>query len=181
MSFDPSPALPDITGAPLTTLRIVVASLAIGINSFAAVAVGQNTGKPHFVASKFDKTGLAMLALSLGALPLGFILPRIVFAAGRNAPSLPALPGATPEQTLLATIQNRIQASTIIGCAIYEGGAFAAIVEYMRSRELAHLAVAAVLLIGILANLPSAGAYRRRIEDELRRMMEQEQARRLNG
>jgi len=95
--------------------------------------------------------------------------------------SLPTLPGATPEQTLLATIQNRIQTSSIIGCAIYEGGAFAAIVEYMRSRELAHLAVAAVLLIGILASFPSAGAYRRRIEDELRRMMEQEQVRRVNG
>lgn len=181
MSFEQSSAAPDVTGAPLTTLRIIVASLGIGIVSFAAVAVSQNAGKPHFVASKFDATGLAMLAFSLGALPLGLILPRMVFAASRASASLPALPGATPEQTLLATIQNRIQTSTIIGCAIFEGGAFAALVEYMRSRELAHLAVAAVLLIGILANFPSAGAYRRRIEDELRRMLEQEQVRRVNG
>jgi hypothetical protein len=181
MSFEQSNASPDITGAPLTTLRIIVASLAIGVISFAAVAVNQNASKPHFIASKFDAMGFAILAFSLAALPLGFILPRIVFAADRGASSLPNLPGATPEQTLLATIQNRIQASTIIGCAIYEVGAFAAVVEYMRSRDLVHLAVGAVLLMGILASFPSAVAYRRRIEDELRRMSEEEPMRRRNG
>jgi hypothetical protein len=84
------------------------------------------------------------------------------------------LPGMTLEELRIATIQQRIQTSAIIGCAIFEGAAFANVFAYMQSREIVHLAMAAVLLIGILANLPTAGSYERRIEDELRRMNEEE-------
>ncbi|MBW8885570.1 MAG: hypothetical protein JF612_12535, partial [Planctomycetia bacterium] len=68
--------------------------------------------------------------------------------------------------------------SAIIGCAIFEGAAFANTFAYMQTREIAHLALAGVLVVGILAHFPTAGSYERRIEDELRRMGEEETFRR---
>ena len=62
----------------------------------------------------------------------------------------------------------------IIGCAIFEGAAFANTLAYMQTREVVHLALAGVLLVGILAHFPTAGSYERRIEEELRRMNEEE-------
>jgi hypothetical protein len=161
------------TGA-VTTLRIIVFALAMGVTTFAGFAVSQNLNKPHVIGGKLDSQGMVFLVFGLAALPVGIILPRIIFAAGRRAPAMNLPAGLTPEQARVIGIQRRIQTTAIIGCAIFEGAAFANTFAYMQSRDLLFLAMAGVLVVGILAHFPTAGSYQRRIENELRRMDEDE-------
>src|SRR5438093_10292524 len=170
MSFDNSPSSSVAAGGPLMTLRIIIFALAMGVTTFAGFAVSQNINKPHTIAGKFDTQGLMFLAMGFIALPLGIILPRVIFAASRRARAMNMPPGVTPEQLSMLTIQQRIQTSAIIGCAIFEGAAFANIMGYMQTREIVHLALAGALLVGILAHFPTAGSYERSIDDELRQM-----------
>src|SRR5262245_17995 len=175
MSLESLPSSTATTVGPLMTMRIIVFSLAMGVTTFAGFAVSQNINKAHTIAGKFDAAGMVFLAMGLAALPLGMILPPIIFAAGRRAP---AIPGTSPEQARILGIQQRIQTSAIIGCAIFEGAAFANILAYMQTREVVHLALAGVLLVGILAHFPTTGSYQRRIDEELTRMDEEDGIRR---
>jgi hypothetical protein len=167
-----------VTAGPLTTLRIIVFALALGVTTFAGFAVSHNINKPHAFAGKFDMQSWIFLAMGIVALPLGMMLPRVIFASGRTAPPMNMPPGVAPDQARVLGVQQRIQTSAIIGCAIFEGAAFANTFAYMQTREIAHLALAGVLVVGILAHFPTAGSYERRIEDELRRMGEEETFRR---
>ncbi len=183
MSAESSSPSAVATAGPLMTLRIIVFALAMGVTVFAGFAVSQNLNKPHVVGGKLDAQGFMFLGFGLVALPLGMILPRIIFAASRRAaPTL--LPqqleklGFPPEQARVFAVQQRIQTSSIIGCAIFEGATFANTFAYMQSCDLVFLAMTGVLVVGILAHFPTAGSYLRRIEDELRRMDEEELLRR---
>jgi hypothetical protein len=171
---------PDLRG-PLLTLRIIVFALAAGVSAFAAFVISQNLGKPHVVAGKLDAAGMVFVVFGLMAIPLGIVVPRIIFAAGRGAKPINLPAGIPPEQAGTWMILQRIQTSTIIGCAIFEGAAFANVFGYMQSRDLVYLALAGVLLVGILAHFPSMGSFERRIEDEQRRINENEALGRLRG
>ena len=158
---------------PLMTLRIIVFALAMGVTTFAGFAVSQNLNKPPVVARKLVGKDILFLAFGLIALPLGMILPRIIFAASRRAPPMNLPAGFPPQQARAFGVQQRIQTSSIIGCAIFEGAAFANTFAYMQSGDLVFLAMTGVLVVGILAHFPTVGSYLRRIEDELRRMDEE--------
>jgi hypothetical protein len=97
----------------------------------------------------------------------------MIFAAGRRAPAMHLPAGLPPEQARVIGIQQRIQTTAIIGCAIFEGAAFANTFAYMQSRDLTFLAMTGVLVVGILSHFPTVGSYQRRIENELRRMDEE--------
>ena len=160
---------------PIMTLRIIVLALALGVVSYAGFVVAQNVGKPHVLVGKLDSLNLVLLGLGISALVLGIILPIVIFASGRASSQVgPSAPAKTSEQARLLSIQQRIQTSTIIACALFEGGAFANIFGYMQTRELLHLILGGVLLLGILSRFPMTGAYQRQIDDELRRMQEQD-------
>ncbi len=178
MSVESSRSSAAATAGQEMVLRIIVFALAMGVTTFAGFAVSQNLNKPHVVGGKLDAQGMVFLALGLVALPLGMILPRIIFAAGRRAKPMHLPSGVLPEQARVFGVQQRIQTTAIIGCAIFEGAAFANTFAYMQSPDLLFLAMAAVLVVGILAHFPTAGSYQRRIEDELRRMDEEELLRR---
>ncbi len=160
---------------PLMTLRIIVAALALGVASYGAFVVAQNIGKPQVLAARLDSLNVILLALGLVTLLLGIFVPYVVFSSSRGSlPQVPAELAKTPQQARLVAIQLRIQTATIIGCALFEGGAFANLFGYSQSRELLHLVLAGVLLLGICAHFPTTGAYERRIDDELRRQNEEE-------
>jgi hypothetical protein len=166
----------DILRRTFTTLRIIVLALFMGVVVFAGVAVSQNLGKPQVLATKLDPFNTALLGCGLLALVLGFVVPRFLPATSISALSTPP-PGLTPEQLKAATpellridaILQRVQTSTIIGCAFFEGGAFANVFGYMQSRELLHLVLAGVLIVAILIHIPTETGLERRIEEELRR------------
>ena len=101
------------------------------------------------------------------------MIPPIVFraAAGNPPPGLPA--SLDPAIAPFSRYNRRIQTATIVGCALFEGGAFANVFGYMQSAELLHLILAGVLLLAILARFPLSGTNEQRILDELRRAKEQ--------
>ena len=67
------------------TLRIIVLALALGVIAFAAVAIGQNMNKPHVLAGPLDTQGMVLLGIGLAALPLGIVLPIVIFASSRGS------------------------------------------------------------------------------------------------
>lgn len=190
--MDPRQSLPAETtadGQPLMTLRIIVLAMALGVTAFAIVAAIQNIHKPLVIAGRLQPLNIMLLGMGLAAVPLGLVLPATIASSNRGAPNrnapqqappqlgappAHAAPAKIPHESSRLAIQQRIQVSTIIACAIFEGGAFANLVGYLQTGELLHLIVAGVLLLGILSRFPLTGAYERQIEDELRRMREEE-------
>src|SRR5262245_3646102 len=74
------------TRGQLRTLRIIVAALALGVISFAAVTIAQNIGKPQILAGRLEPLQLGLLAVGLVTLLLGVFIPPVVFASSRNSP-----------------------------------------------------------------------------------------------
>jgi hypothetical protein len=147
----------------------------LGVISFAAVAISQNLGQPLILAGQLDSLQLTLLTIGAVTLLLGVFLPPVIFASSRGSLH-PLQPHKiqNPNDGRRLAIQQRVQISTIIGCALFEGGAFANLVGYMQTRELSHLVLAAVLLLGILARFPTAASYERRIDSELRRLVDED-------
>ena len=169
--------IPEIARQPLAqqvnVLRIIVASMALGVLAFAGYAIYANLGKPVVLAGKLEPLNFVLLAVGVATLILGFVLPPIIFraAAGNPPPGLSA--SLDPAIAPLLAIQARIQTATIVGCALFEGGAFANVFGYMQSGESLHLILAGVLLLAMLAHFPLSGTSEQRILDELRRDKEQ--------
>ena len=155
----------------INVLRIIVASMVLGVLAFAGYAIYANLGKPIVLAGKLEPLNLILLAMGLAMLVSGFVIPPIVFRTGNPASRIPA--SLDPAIAPVLAIQTRIQTATIVGCALFEGGAFANVFGYMQSGELLHLILAGLLLLAILARFPLSGTSEQRILDELRRAKEQ--------
>jgi hypothetical protein len=158
----------------IRVLRIIVFALAAGVVAFGVYAIIHNWGQPQTFAGKLDLPGIVMIVVGLLLGLQGIILPSILFRFIKPNPAMAsqfAVHG--PDMSRVLAVQNRIQTATIIGCALFEGGAFANLFWYMTTAELLHLVVAGLLLLGILARFPLPGACERRIEDELRREREE--------
>ena len=159
----------------ILTLRIIVIALALGVVVFAGVAIVLNLDKPVAFGANLDTLGLAMLGFGALQAVLGLVLPPVIF---RSAPAQQAALAQYakhgPQTLRILGVQQRIITSTIIGCAMFEGGAFANLVAYLTSQSVANLAAAGVLLLGILAWFPFPGRCERKIAAELRRMNEEE-------
>jgi hypothetical protein len=173
------PSIPNSAQQPLRlqimTLRIIVVALAMGVIVFGTYVVARNIGKPHFLAEKLDTVSLVLLGMGLATLLLGIVVPSLFFANRRGSPLTPAaLATYDREAAKVFGILGRLQTATIIGCALFEAGAFANLYGYMETRELLHLGIASVLTMGILARFPFELSTVQRIEEELRRLKEEE-------
>jgi len=158
----------------IRTLRIIVAALAIGVVVFAGYSIYANPGQPLALGTNLDTLGWAMLGFGALQGVLGLVLPPIIFRklAAQQAALAPFAKHG-PEMLKVLGVQQRIITSTIIGCAMFEGGAFANLVAFLTGRDLANLAAAGVLLLGILAHFPLPGRCERTIAAELRRLNEE--------
>ena len=154
------------------TLRIIVSALAIGILSFGIFGAIQNADKPLIFGAKVNYLFLAISA------PM--------FAAGVVVPHF--LPKSVASQTEDFATENQpedvqsmirafagFQVATIVGCALFEGAAFANLTAYMMDGDLVHAAIAGVALLCILAHFPVTGRIVRRIEDRLQRRRDEQQ------
>ena len=156
----------------LKNLRIIVLAMAMGVLAFGAFSVFQNAGKPQLLGQKLS---LPLLIFGLVALPAGLLVPAFVFRSGMNRlAGMPPAARPKDEVNLAGAILQQIQATTIIACAIWEGGAFASLLQYMTAVELVHLIVAGVLLLAILTRFPWPGRCEQIIASEMRRMNEEQ-------
>jgi hypothetical protein len=168
-------ALPPLQGM-IRTLRIVVAALALGVIVFAGYAIYSQAGKPLALAGRLDTLSLIMLGFGASQAVLGIVLPAVVFRAV-TAPAAAAarqFAALDPQTAKVLGIQMRLQTATIVGCAMFEGGAFANLVAYLFAGDLLNVIAAGVLLLGILCFFPLPGACERRIAAELVRQKEAE-------
>ncbi|MDX1948528.1 MAG: hypothetical protein SFU86_24290 [Pirellulaceae bacterium] len=155
----------------ILTLRIIVVALALGVLSFALVSIQLNASKPQLVGQQLS---IPFLVLGLGAIPAGMLLPALIFRSAMQALAKRISPDESASEIDLASaILGNLQTSTIIGCAFYEGGAFANLVQYMTAVELVHLGLAFMLLLLILTRFPWPGRVEEIIAGEIRRLKEE--------
>jgi hypothetical protein len=148
----------------LMTMRIIHAALAMGVLVFAIVALAAGrlemkpAGEPiDWIMAGFGAaTGIA-----------GWIVPRLIPLPNPSA-------GSLNETAQALSIAGGTQTALIIGCAIFEGGAFANLVRYYTDHISLNLAVAGVLWLFLLLQFPRRGALLDRVERRLRELREEQ-------
>jgi hypothetical protein len=163
----------------IRTLRIIVLAMASAVIMFAAVTLFQRQNQPWGIGQNFDTLNIVMLAMGAMCLAMGIMLPAVMFRAipvplqvGRQFASL------GPEVLRVMQVQARIQVTTIVGAALFEGGAFANLVAFMTTGELLNLLAAGVLLLAITALFPWPGRCEQRIAGEFQRQTAEQSFRR---
>ena len=107
-----------------------------------------------------------------------FVLGAAVFVAGFVVPRL--LPKGTGASDLddASAVQAAfasIQTATIVGCALFEGAAFANLTAYFTDAELVHLAVSGLALFCILVHFPITSRIEQQIEDQMQARRDEQQ------
>ncbi len=149
----------------LMIMRIIHAALALGVLVFAIVALAVARGELKPAAAPIDWIMAAASAvMGIG----GWIVPRLI--------PLPSAPGdGTDEAAQAVPIVASLQTKMIIGCAIFEGGAFASLSHYLTHHISLNLAVAGVLWLFLLLQFPRRGALLDQVERRLRQMREEQE------
>lgn len=146
------------------TLQIIVASLILGVSIFGGIAVVNGEGpKTFFGPDRMD----IMIGLAVICVVSSIVAPILVGQPSRGStpneqPALQNLLTGEPDHAIFEA--QRIQLTTIIGCSMLEGGAFANLIVVMTKQDLGHLLVATILLVGIMLRFPTRSRYLRRID-----------------
>lgn len=152
------------------TLRIIVIALALGVLFFGIFAVVQNASKPQSFGTKVN---FLFLAITAPTFVVGFVVRRLLPKGGAVQPQHAAGQGE-PDDDIRSAFAA-IQTPTIVGCAFFEGAAFANLVVYLQEAELVHLAVSGLALFCILAHFPITRRIEQQIEDQLQARRDEQQ------
>lgn len=148
------------------TLQIIVGSLMMGVMVFGGyVIVNGKGGRTLFGPERMDyMLGFAVVC-ALASIVVPMLLPRASTGNSPNVqPALQTMLTGDPDHDHAIFEAQRIQVTTIVGCALLEGGAFANLMALMMSNDDVHTLAAAILLIGIALRFPRRSKYLRRIE-----------------
>jgi hypothetical protein len=182
--------------------RIIVGALAAGLVMFlvistiinilptpgaAANGAGNGPGAPGAVAAESPLPIITYAAVAFGAvlLPMSFVVPglvakqqrRAIANAGMTASASPApTPGERSDaaKAPLSGLPAAFLTQLIIGAAIDEGAAFFALVAYLIEKNPIALAMAVVLIAGVIARFPTAGRVERWIEQQQEKLREEQ-------
>ncbi len=157
----------------LRPMQIIVGALAAGAVTFMCVAPFVVAGRREVGPANplvMQYTGLALTFLAI----LAWMLVPWYFAGGlrqaiadgkplTNRPMVPAPPGVGDVQPLKEMYMTRL----ILGAAILEGAAFFNVVAYILERQPISLVVAGVLVILLLAQMPTWGRMQGWAESDL--------------
>ena len=144
------------------SLQLIVFALVMGIVLFLAIVLRGLDGPWTFVGPDVQ---WYMIVVAAAALPPALIVPGIIRRrrAGLQAVIADILTGEPlHDEAIMAAA--RLQAATIVGCALFEGPAFANIIALMMSGDFIHLAVAGVSVIGVVCWFPTSPRYLAAIE-----------------
>jgi len=151
------------------TLRIIVFALSLGVTIFGAYAAIHNADKVQTFGTNVN---LMFLGITVPMFVAGFIVPRLLPGSFQGpAPG----PNDSAEASAVRSAFVAIQTATIVGCALFEGAAFANLMAYFLDAELVHLAVAGIALVCILAHFPIASRIEQRIENQLQAARDEQQ------
>lgn len=154
----------------IRALRIIVFALAMGVLSFAIVAVVQNVAKPQNLGTNLQLVPLPISALLLvGGFVVPTFLPKIAPTTGPGT-----YPAHDPESNDALRVFAAMITATIVGCAMFEGAAFMNLVWYFLHAELVHAALATVCWVCILLHFPLTERIVQKIEERLQKLKEEE-------
>lgn len=157
------------------TLRIIVAALAAGCLTFAAIAAVQG-GAPQANPQGEPIVTFVALAFAAMALVARTVVPAVMVRTGSEslARTLGSQSDPSSDRTTAAArgLMNLLQTKTIIAGAMLEGATFFLLISYLVEGQMISL-VAAALLVGLLLTLiPTERGMIRWVEDRLRRLDE---------
>jgi hypothetical protein len=174
-----------ITGVSIFLVIATVVDLGLepGVGPPAGVGAGvgaQPAGQP---AQSVPFLTYIALAVGAGCLPISFIVPslvakqqRLAMAGGKSSPdqSPASTPAQRPEAVRTAPIglPGAYLNQLIVGAAMNEGAAFFTVIAYLIEKNPIALAVALVLIAGLIARFPTAGRVERWIEQQQEKLRE---------
>jgi hypothetical protein len=154
--------------AGLVTFLVVVIVITMAVQPGAPGAVGPGAQPAH--AADAPLPIITYLAVAMGAvlLPASFVVPVMVSRAQRRAIAagkvdIMAIPNPPPGEGLPA-VKNPVTgmpaiflAQMIIGAAMAEGPGFFALIAYLVEKNPICLAMAVLLIIGVVVRFPTTG------------------------
>jgi hypothetical protein len=169
--------------APVMTLRIILLALASGIMVFAVVAtVIRAGGEPQHADAMNLLTWMA-----IGAAPIALVASRLLpaliagsaraqIAARRRDPSQGTIgaQAVLPELGDAGALYGVYQTKTIVGAALLEGAAFLGITAFLLEGTWIALGVGVGMAAVILTMFPSAPRAAEWIQQQLRRIDEEQ-------
>lgn len=152
------------------TLQIIVAALALGCVTFAAIAVVlQSAPEPAEGEDVFPVVTSMALAFGGFALVAQAVLGPLLLKQTRQ--SLVQQEGTSPDDAM--RILNGYQTSTIVAAAFAEGACFFNLVAYMIDGSPYTLAMAGLLVLTILMRFPTENGVVEWLEREMRLVTEE--------
>jgi len=155
------------------TAQIIVGALVMGVLTFGVVVVSGLAGGG---GAQGNTLTLLAVGFAAAALVLCLLVPNLFASAQRRKIAAgtwgsTSAPGPAPDSDA-GKLAMLYQTKLIIGAAMLEGGCFLGLVAYMLERQWPSLAMAGVLLLALIAHLPTYGRVEAWIEDQLRRVQE---------
>jgi hypothetical protein len=168
--------------AGLVMFLVISTIIIIGLTPRPAAADGRGA-----VAAESPLPIITYVAVAFGAtlLPMSFVVPSLVAkqqrralaSAGMTASASPAPTRGGQSNAAMAPLTGLPAAflsQLIIGAAINEGAAFLALVAYLLEKNPIALAMAVVLIAGVIARFPTAGRVERWIEQQQEKLREEQ-------
>ena len=168
------------------TMQIIVAALFLGCFFFLVIAVATNLDQKPVI----DLTVIACIALvfAFSTLAIRAFLPGIVVAQGRkkilesqyqseqtaqegNVPA--AISAWEKEVDEAQSLAGLYQTKTIIGGALLEGPTFFLLISYLAEQSLISLIAAIILMLFLIASIPTKSRVQTWIEDQIRLLHEE--------
>jgi hypothetical protein len=173
---------PGVIDGVTRTLQIIIFALVMGLVFFLGIVVFLRLQvKPGALPAAAAAPALPVItvvAFTVAAtlVPLSLLLPRLVsdsackkLAAGAWAP--PQKRAGDPASTGdVASLAQIYVSQKIVGAALNEGPAFLALIAYMIEGNLAALALAVALIVGVALRFPQRAAVEQWIDDRLVRL-----------
>lgn len=145
----------------LTTMRIIVFALVMGITSFAVVALiiresgqGQGNQAPPLLT-------YLSLFFALMMVPLAFLIPSLMVKASRR--QLQSGNPTNDETNLWGLYQTRL----IVGAALLEGPAFFLLIAYLQEGHALTLLLAGIFALAILVKFPTQEGVDRWVTEQM--------------
>lgn len=142
----------------VTTVRIIVGALVMGVMTFTAISVAAGKWNPN----QFTQLQILVCLSPLLTFPPALIIPRMIAKAHRKN-----LPPAPDDSVSRDTFGPPFQTGTIVGAALVEGTAMFAAIAYLLEGHYASLIVAMVCLMALMLFFPLPGRAEEWADEQL--------------
>ena len=168
--------------AAVRTLQIVIAAMAGGCLLFLAVVLAVRGGPVGF--AEIPSFTLIVLGVAAAIVVARLFVPWLFVAQARRKIregtwSFPKKGGAPANadpdnpKTIAQNLAQAFLARTVLAAAMLEGATFLVLIAYMLEQSPLSLGAAVVLIVALLAHIPSSSGVARWIQDQMKLLDEE--------